>query len=80
MVRYGHRLLDAIHGVQFRYNCIFKASALIAVNAGQNLIDVEPFVDYSLDNGKCLLIVGNEGLTELGEGISQYQDVLFTVS
>ena len=45
IVRHGHRLLDVIHGVQFRYYGIFKASALITLNAGQNPIDVEPFAD-----------------------------------
>ena len=45
IVRHGHGLLDVIHGVQFRYDCIFKPSALITVNAGQNPIDIEPLVD-----------------------------------
>ena len=45
IVRCGHRLLDVIHEVQSRYNRIFKTSALIAVNVGQNTIDVEPFVN-----------------------------------
>ena len=80
IVRHGHRLLDVIHGVQFIYNGIFKTSALITVNVGQNTIDIEAPVNENLGNGKCLLVVSDEGLTELGEGISQYQDVLFTVS
>ena len=62
-------------GVQFRDYGIFKTLVLITVHVGQNPIDIEPFGD-----GKCLLIVGNEGLIELGEGISQYQDILFTIS
>ena len=45
IVRHGHRLLDVIHGVQFRYDGIFKTSALITVNAGQNPIDIEPLVN-----------------------------------
>ena len=45
IVRHGHRLLDVIHGVQFRYDCIYNASALITVNVGQNPTDIEPLVD-----------------------------------
>ena len=42
IVRHGHRLLDVIHQVQFRDYSIFKTSALITVNAGQNPIDSRP--------------------------------------
>ena len=41
----GHRLLDVVHGVQFGHYDILKTSALIAVNVGQNPIDVKPLVD-----------------------------------
>ena len=75
----GHRLLYVIHGVQLRNYVIFKTSALVAVNTGRDVIHIEPFLYQYLGNGKCLLVVSNEGLTELGEGISQYQDVLLTV-
>ena len=59
---------------------IFKTSALITVNAGWNPIDIEPFVNYDLGNSKCLLVISNKGLTEFGEGISQHQNILFTIS
>ena len=39
----GHRLLDVIHGVQLGYYGIFKTSALITVNPGQDVIYIEPF-------------------------------------
>ena len=71
----GHRLLDVMHGVQLGYYGIFKTLALITVNVGQDTIYIEPFLHYNLDNSRCLLVVGDEGLPELGEGISQYQDV-----
>ena len=45
IIRYGHRLLDVIHRVQFRYDCIFKTLALITVNVGQKPIDLEPLVN-----------------------------------
>ena len=51
---------------------IFKTSALVTVNMGWNPIDAKPFVDWDLSDGKCLLVVGNKGLTEFGENISQY--------
>ena len=38
----------------------------------QNSIDMEPFVNQDLSDGKCLLIVGGKGLTEFGECISKY--------
>ena len=79
IVRRGHRLLNVIHGVQLRNYGIFKTSALVTVNKGRDAIYIEPFLYQYLGNGKCLLVVSNEGLTELGEGISQYQDVLLTV-
>ena len=79
IVRHGCRLLDVIHGVKFRDYCIFKTSALIAGDACQNPIDIEQFVNLDLGDSKCLLVVSNEGLTELVEGTSQYQVVLFTV-
>ena len=75
----GCRLLYVIHGVQLCNYGIFKTSALVAVNTGQDAIHIEPFLYQYLGNGKCLLVVSNEGLTELGESISQYQDVLLTV-
>ena len=75
----GHRLLDVIHGVQLRNYGIFKTSALVAVNTGRDAIHIKPFLYQYLGNSKCLLVVSNEGLTELGEGISQYQDVLLTI-
>ena len=75
----GHRLLDVIHGVQLGYYGIFKASALITMNAGHDTIYIEPFLNLNLGNGKCLLVAGDEGLTELSEDISQYQDVFFTI-
>ena len=40
-VRCGHRLLDVIHGAQFRFNGIFKTLALITVNGGQDAIHIE---------------------------------------
>ena len=59
---------------------ISKLQLSINMNVGQDPIDVEPLVQLrSWCNGKCLLVVHNEGLTELGEGISQYQDVPFTI-
>ena len=79
IVWHGHRLLDVIHGVQLRNYGIFKTSALVAVNMGRDAIHIELFLYQYLGNGKCLLVVSNEGLTEPGEGISQYQDVLLTV-
>ena len=72
IVRHGHRLLDVIHGVQMGDDVIFKTSALVTVNVGWNPIDVKPFVDWDLSDGKCLLVVGKKGLTEFGESISQY--------
>ena len=75
----GCRLLDVIHGVQLGNYGIFKTLALITVNVGQDAIHIEPFFYYDLGDGKCLLVVCKEGLTELGEDISQYQDVFFTV-
>ena len=39
----GHRLLDAIHGVQLGYYGIFKTSALITVNVGWDAIHIELF-------------------------------------
>ena len=51
---------------------ILKTLALITMNLVQNAIDTKPFVNLDLNNGKHLLIVGNKGLTELGEGISQH--------
>ena len=45
IVRCGHRLLDVILEVQMGDNTIFKTLALIAVNAGQNPIDIKPFVN-----------------------------------
>ena len=75
----GHRLLDVMHGVQLRNYGIFKTSALVTVNMGPDAIHIEPFFYQYLGNGKCLLVVSDEGLTELGEGISQYQDILLTI-
>ena len=66
-----HRLLDIIHGGQMGDYIIFKTSAFITVNMGQNPINVKPLVEEDHSDGKCLLIVGNKGLTELGKGISQ---------
>ena len=43
IVRYGHRLLDVIHGVQLRNYGILKTSALVTVNTGQDAIHIEPF-------------------------------------
>ena len=63
----GCRLLYVIHGVQLRNYDIFKTSALVAVNMGRDAIHIEPFLYQYLGNGKCLLVVSNEGLTELGE-------------
>ena len=45
IVRHGHRLLDVIHGVQLGDYGVFKTLALIAMNAGWDPIDVEPFAD-----------------------------------
>ena len=42
------------------------------MNVSWNPIDVEPFVDQDLCNGKCFLLGSNEGLTEFGEGVSQH--------
>ena len=80
IVRCGCRLLDVIHGVQLGDYSIFKTFNLIIMNGSKDPIDVEPLVDYDLGDGKCILVVHNEGLIELGKGISQYEDVLFTIS
>ena len=45
IVRCGHRLIDVIHGVQMGDYIIFKTSALVTVNTGQNPIHIEPFID-----------------------------------
>ena len=45
IVRHGPRLLDFIHGVQLENYSIFRTLALITVNMGQNLIDIEPLVN-----------------------------------
>ena len=79
-VRHGHRLLNAIHGVQMTDYIIFKTLALITVNADQNPIDTEPFVDLDLGDCKCLLVVNKNCLTELCAGISQHQDIPFAIS
>ena len=71
IVWHGHRLLDVIHGVQLRNYGIFK-------NFGPCHCEYGLGYQY-LGNGKCLLVVCNEGLTELGKCISQYQDVLLTI-
>ena len=75
IVRHGHRLPDVIHGVQVGNYIILKALDLIDVNAGQNPIDIEPFVDYNFGDGKCLLVVSSKGLTEFGESISQHTKI-----
>ena len=75
----GHRLLDVIYGVQLGNYGILKTLALVTVNMGRDAKHIEPFFHQYLGDGKCLLVVSNEGLTELGEGISQYQDVFFTI-
>ena len=43
IVGHGHGLFDVIHGVQLGNYGIFKTSALIAVNTGQDAIYIEPF-------------------------------------
>ena len=43
IVRRGHRLLDAIHGVQLRNYGILKTLALVTVNTGWEAIHIEPF-------------------------------------
>ena len=43
IVWHGHRLLDVIHGVQLGFYGIFKTSAIITVNMGQDAIHIEPF-------------------------------------
>ena len=45
IIRCSHRLLDVIHEVQMGNYTVFKTSALITVDAGQNPIYVEPFID-----------------------------------
>ena len=72
IVRCGCGLLDVTHGVQNGDDVIFKTLALITMNMGQYPIDIKPFVDQDLSESKCLLVVGNKGLTEFGESISQY--------
>ena len=67
IVRHGYRLLDVIHGFQLGDYIIVKTLALIAVNASQNAIDVEPCVDKDLGDVMCLLVVSNKDLTEGGE-------------
>ena len=79
IVRCGQRLLDVIHGVLLGNYGILKTLALVTVNMGRHAIHIELFFHYYLGNGKCLLVVSDEGLTELGEGISQYQDILLTI-
>ena len=59
---------------------IFKVSALITVNVCWHPIDVEPLVDSDSGECKCCLVDHNKGLTELGEGMSQHQNILFTIS
>ena len=54
IVRHGHKLLDVIHGVQFRYYGIFKALALITVNVGWNPIDIEPFGLLATSDPSCV--------------------------
>ena len=39
----GHRLLDAIHGLQLGNYGIFKTSTLVTVNMGRHAIHIEPF-------------------------------------
>ena len=60
IVWHGHRLLDVIHGVQLRKYGIFKTSALVTVNTGQDAIHTEPFFYQYLGNGKHLLVVNDE--------------------
>ena len=45
----------------------------------QNSIDIEPFHNHDLSDGKHLLIAGGEGLDELSEGTSQHQHIFFTI-
>ena len=45
IVKHGSGLLGVIHGVQLINYGIFKTSALITVNMGQDAIHIEPFFD-----------------------------------
>ena len=56
---------------------IFNTSALVTVNVGGNPIEHLLTKVLVMVSAFWLLVTG---LTEFGEGISQYQHILFTIS
>ena len=80
IVQHGHRLLDVIHGVQLGNYGIFKTLAPCHCEYGPGCHTHRTiFLTNILVMVSAFWLFSDKGLTELGEGISQYQDVLFTI-
>ena len=72
IVSHGHRLFNVGHGVQMGQDIILKTTTFVTMNLSWNTLDIESFVNQDLHDGKFLLVVSNEGLTEPSKGTSQH--------